>query len=168
MAAVQETVRPPTGHPPWWRRGPVVVGIVVLILSAELILGWHALAGALTQLRAPRWGWGLGAVAAEIASMGTYARMQRALLRGARPKVSVRKHVATAYAAHPLSATLPGGPVFSTSFNFQQLRGFGASAAVASWCIAFSGVLSTGALIVIGAAGGILTRNSGGWHSLVG
>jgi hypothetical protein len=62
---------------------------------------------------------------------------------------------------------LPGGPVFSTTFNFQQLRRFGASAAVASWCIALSGVLSTGALIVIGSAGGILARNSGSWHSLV-
>ena len=46
-------------------------------------------------------------------------------------KVSIRKHVATAYAAHSLSATLPGGPVFSTTFNFQQMRRFGASAAVA-------------------------------------
>jgi uncharacterized membrane protein YbhN (UPF0104 family) len=119
-------------------------------------------------LRAPRWDWVLGAVAAEVASMGTYARMQRALLRGAGTKVPIRKHVATAYAAHSLSATLPGGPVFSTTFNFQQLRRFGASAAVASWCIALSGVLSTGALIVIGSAGGILTRNSGGWHSLIG
>ena len=168
MAAVQEPVRSRPGHPPWWRRGPVVVAIVGLILGAELILGWSALVGALTELRAPRWGWVLGAVAAEVASMGTYARMQRALLRGAGTKVSIRKHVATAYAAHSLSATLPGGPVFSTTFNFQQMRRFGASAAVASWCIALSGVLSTGALIVIGAAGGILARHSGSWHSLVG
>ena len=166
MAAVQEPVRSRPGHPPWWRRGPVVVAIVVLILGAELILGWSALVGALTELRAPRWGWVLGAVAAEVASMGTYARMQRALLRGAGTKVSIRKHVATAYAAHSLSATLPGGPVFSTTFNFQQMRRFGASAAVASWCIALSGVLSTGALVVIGSAGGILTRHSGSWHSL--
>ena len=167
MAAVQETIRPTTGSPPWWRRGPVVVGIVVLILGVELIAGWHALAGALRQLRAPHWGWVAGALLAEVASMGTFARMQRALLRGAGTKVSVRKHVATAYAAHSLSATLPGGPVFSTTFNFQQLRRFGASPAVASWCIALSGVLSTGALIAIGSAGGILTRDSGSWHSLV-
>jgi hypothetical protein len=108
------------------------------------------------------------AVAAELASMGTYARMQRALLRGAGTTVSIRRHVATAYAAHSLSATLPGGPVFSTSFNFQQLRRFGASPAVASWCIALSGVLSAGALVVIGAVGGLLARNTGTWHSLVG
>jgi putative heme transporter len=168
MAAVQETVRPPTGRPPWWRRGPVVVAIVALILGVELILGWHSLAGALTQLKAPRWGLVTAAVAAEVASMGTYARMQRALLRGAGTTVSIRKHVATAYAAHSLSATLPGGPVFSTTFNFQQMRRFGASPAVASWCIALSGTLSTVSLVVIGSVGGILARNSGSWHALVG
>jgi uncharacterized protein (TIRG00374 family) len=166
MAAVQENVRPTTGLPPWWRRRTVVVSIVVLILGVELILGWRALAGALHQLREPHWGWVAGAVAAELASMGSFARMQRALLRGAGTKVSMRKHVATAYAAHSLSSTLPGGPVFSTTFNFQQLRRYGASAAVASWCIALSGVLSTGALIVIGSVGGLLTRHSGSWHSL--
>lgn len=168
MADVQETVRPTTGTPPWWRRGPVVAGVVVLILGVELLFGWHALAGALRQLQAPHWGWVVGALAAELASMGTYARMQRALLRGAGTKVSVRKHVATAYAAHSLSSTLPGGPVFSTTFSFQQMRRFGASPAVASWCVALSGVLSTSALIVIGAAGGLLARHSGSWHSLVG
>jgi uncharacterized membrane protein YbhN (UPF0104 family) len=153
--------------PKWWRRGPVVAGIVVVILGIELYLGWPALAGALAHLRTPRWNWVAAALLAEIASMGTYARMQRALLRGAGTKVPVRKHVATAYAAHSLSATLPGGPVFSTSFNFQQMRRFGASPAVASWCIALSGALSAGALVVIGAVGGILARSAGSWRPLV-
>ncbi len=168
MAVQQETARPTTGVPPWWRRKPAVAGIVVAVLGAELVLGWSSLAGALAQLSAPRWNWVAAALAAELASMGTYARMQRALLRGAGTKVSMRRHVATAYAAHSLSATLPGGPVFSTTFNFQQLRRFGVSPAVASWCIALSGVLSAGALVVIGAVGGLLARNTGSWHSLVG
>jgi len=167
MSTLQETARPPTG-PPWWRRGPVVAAVVALILGVELIFGWHALIDALVQLRAPRWSWVLAALGAELASMGTYARMQRALLRGAGTKVSIGRHVATAYAAHSLSATLPGGPVFSTTFNFQQLRRYGASPAVASWCIALSGTLSTGALIVIGSAGGILARDSSGWRALLG
>ena len=168
MAVQQQTAGPTGGSAPWWRRGPVVAAVVVLILGVELILGWSSLVAAVHQLRAPRWTWVAAAVVAELASMGTYARMQRALLRGAGTKVSIRRHVATAYAAHSLSATLPGGPVFSTTFNFQQLRRFGASPAVASWCIAISGVLSTGALVVIGAVGGLLARNTGSWHSLVG
>ncbi len=168
MAVQQQSIPATSGPVPWWRRGPVVAGFVVLILGAELIIGWSALSGALAQLRAPRWNWVAAAVVAELISMGAYARMQRALLRGAGTRVSLRRHVTTAYAAHSLSATLPGGPVFSTTFNFQQLRRFGASAAVASWCVALSGVLSTGALVVIGAAGGILARHTGSWHTLVG
>jgi putative heme transporter len=166
MAVHPGTAPAATGTPPWWRRGPIVAAVVLLILGLELIFGWSALIGALTQLRAPRWNWVAFAVLAELASMGTYARMQRALLWGAGTKVSIRRHVATAYAAHSLSATLPGGPVFSTTFNFQQLRRYGASAAVASWCIALSGVLSTGALVVIGAAGGLLARDTSSWHTL--
>lgn len=157
-----------TDTPPWWRRRPVVVAVVLLILLTELIVGWHPLVEAVAQLRTPHWNWVAGAVVAEIASMGSYARMQRALLRGAGTKVQVRKHVALAYAAHSLSATLPGGPVFSTTFNFQHMRRFGASSAVASWCIALSGVLSAGALVVIGAIFGILTRSTGSWQTLLG
>jgi len=122
-----------TTPPAWWRRTPAVVAVVVLILGVELVIGWPSLAEALRQLRAPAWNWVAGAVIAEIASMSTYARMQQALLRGAGTTVPVRRHVALAYAAHSLSATLPGGPVFSTAFNFQTLRRYGASSAVASW-----------------------------------
>jgi putative heme transporter len=168
MTAPDDNARPTTDALPWWRRGPVVAVVVVLILAVELALGWPALAGALHQLRTPQWDWVAAALLAELASMGTYARMQRALLRGAGTTVKVRRHVAVAYAAHSLSATLPGGPLFSTTFNFQQMRRFGASPAVASWCIALSGALSAGALVTIGAVGGILARASGSWRTLTG
>jgi uncharacterized membrane protein YbhN (UPF0104 family) len=169
MASPAQTATATTsGPPPWWRRGTVVAGIVVAVLGVELTLGWHALAQALAQLRRPEWSWVAGALAAEVVSMGTFARMQRTLLRGAGTKVPVRRHVALAYASHSLSATLPGGPLFSTTFNFQQMRRFGASPAVASWCIALSGVLSTGTLIIIASIGGILARSSSGsWHKLL-
>jgi putative heme transporter len=162
MAPTEQTATPTRR-----RRGPVVAAVILLILGLELVFGWSALTGAFHQLRTPAWNWVAGAVVAEIASMGTYARMQRALLYGAGTKVKVRRHVAMAYAAHSLSATLPGGPVFSTAFSFKQMRRYGASAAVASWCIALSGVLSAGALIVIGAVFGILTRSTGSWQTLL-
>ncbi|GAA4596640.1 uncharacterized membrane protein YbhN (UPF0104 family) [Actinoplanes octamycinicus] len=157
-----------TGTPAAATRGPLVAAVLVIVLGGELILGWPALTAAIAQLRTPHWGWVGAALAAEIVSMGTYARMQRALLRGAGTKVSVRRHVAMAYAAHSLSVTLPGGPVFSTSFNFRQMRRYGVSPAAASWCIALSGVLSTGALILVGSVGGLLTRNTGSWRTLLG
>jgi uncharacterized membrane protein YbhN (UPF0104 family) len=168
MAVQQESARPAKGSPPWWRRGPAVAVVALIVVGVELIVGWRSLIGALTHLREPRWDWVAAALAAEIASMGTYARMQRALLRGAGTKVKIAEHIVTAYAAHSLSSTLPGGPVFSTTFNFQRMRRYGASPAVASWCIALSGVLSAGALVAIGAAGGLLTRDADSWQTLVG
>jgi uncharacterized membrane protein YbhN (UPF0104 family) len=168
MRRMTDLDTPDTGTPARHRRAAAVAVVVLVVLLVELVIGWSSLLGALHQLRTPDWRWLGAALAAELASMGTYARMQRALLRGAGTKVDIRRHVAVAYAAHSLSATLPGGPVFSTSFNFQQMRRFGASAAVASWCIALSGVLSAGALVVIGAVGGILTRSTGSWSTLVG
>jgi len=168
MAVTGNAAQATTAESPvWWRRGPVVASIAVAIIGVELFFGWSALVGALTELRAPHWNWVAGALVAEVASMGMFARMQGALLRGAGTRVPIRKHVAMAYAAHSLSTTLPGGPVFSTTFNFQQMRRLGASPAVASWCIALSGALSTGALIVIGAVGGILARNAGSWRPLL-
>jgi uncharacterized membrane protein YbhN (UPF0104 family) len=168
MPVPVQSARPAAAAPAWWRRGPVVAAVVVVLLGMELVVGWSSLVAAVHQLRTPRWGWVAGALLAEVASMGTYARMQRALLRGAGTTVPIRSHVAMAYAAHSLSVSLPGGPLFSTTFNFQQMRRFGASPAVASWCIALSGALSTGALVIIASVGGILARTDGGWPELAG
>jgi len=167
-ATTPPAVYTPPEPTPLRRRGAVAVtALAVLVLGGELLLGWPSLVAALGQLRTPHVGWLLAAFAAEIASMGLYARMQRRLLRSAGTRVQLTRHVALAYAAHSLSVTLPGGPVFSTSFNFRQMRHFGASPAVASWCIALSGALSSGALVLIGAAGGLLARTSGSWRALL-
>ncbi|MEV1289471.1 lysylphosphatidylglycerol synthase transmembrane domain-containing protein [Micromonospora sp. NPDC049679] len=149
------------------RRRVVVTAVVLTILAVEVVLGAPSLADALNQLRTPHWGWVVAAVVAEVVSMGGYARMQRRLLRAAGTRLSVRRHVALAYAAHSLSVTLPGGPLFSTRYNFQQMRRYGASAAVASWCIALSGILSSAALVLIGIVGGIVAGGGGSWARLV-
>jgi uncharacterized membrane protein YbhN (UPF0104 family) len=107
-------------------------------------------------------------VIAEVAAMGAYGRMQRRLLRSAGVRVPVRRSVALAYAAHSLSATLPGGPAFSTRFNFQQMRRFGATPAVAAWCIALSGLLSAAGLAVVTAAGAVAANGVPDWRTLAG
>jgi uncharacterized membrane protein YbhN (UPF0104 family) len=150
----------------WLRIGLTVVAAAVL--GVELVLGWPALAAAFAQFRTPSPGWVAAAVLVEMASMRAYARMQRRLLRSAGIEVSLLRHVALAYAAHSLSVTLPGGPAFSTSFNFQQLRRFGASPAVASWCIALSGILSAGALALVTLLGGIAANGRPNWPALAG
>lgn len=138
------------------------------MFAAELAWGWNALASAAAHLGAPHTGWLAAALAAEVISMGAYARMQRRLLRSAGVCAPLSRHVALAYAAHSLSVTLPGGPAFSTRLNYQQMRRFGASPAVASWSIALSGILSATALAVITVAGTLGAQETLRWPDLAG
>ena len=138
------------------------------LFAGELALGWPSLTSALSQLRAPRPGWLLAAFGAALAAMAVYARMQRHLLTSAGVRVSLRSQLALTYAAHSLNETLPGGPAFSTQLNYQQMRRFGATPAVASWCIALSGILSTAALAAVTAVGALAGHGTPPWVSLVG
>ena len=148
-----------------WKLVPVV--LVLAILVVEAIVGGPSLEAALTELHTPNWAWLAGALFVELCSMSGYARMQRRLLRSAGADVEFKHHVALAYAAHSLSVSLPGGPLFSTHYNFQQMRRYGASAAAASWSIALSGILSSVALVLIGVGSAILAGSSSGWSTLL-
>jgi uncharacterized membrane protein YbhN (UPF0104 family) len=149
----------------WLRAGAIAA--LIALFGTELALGWPSLAAAVSQLRAPNPAWLAAAVLAETASMRCYARMQRRLLRSAGVRVSIVRHIALAYAAHSLSVTLPGGPAFSTQLNYRQMRRFGASPAVASWCIALSGILSAGALGILTAVGALAAHNTPPWRTLL-
>lgn len=148
-----------------WPRRAAVTGVLALF-AVELALGWPSLTAALSQLRAPQPGWLAAAVVSELAAMSMYARMQRRLLRSAGVRVPIYRHIALAYAAHSLSVTLPGGPAFSTRFNYQQMRRFGATPAVASWCIALSGILSAAALAVVTTGGALAAHGTPPWRTL--
>jgi uncharacterized membrane protein YbhN (UPF0104 family) len=146
-----------------WLR-PAAVAALIALFGTELALGWHSLADAFGHLSAPHPGWLTIAVLAEIASMGAYARMQRRLLLSAGIKRPITDHLALAYAAHSLSVTLPGGPAFSTRFNYQQMIRFGATPAIASWCIALSGILSATALAAVTTAGALAAGGATQWR----
>jgi uncharacterized membrane protein YbhN (UPF0104 family) len=149
-----------------WIR-PAAAGALFVLFAIELTVGWPALAGALRQLRAPHIGWLALVVLAELAAMSAYARMQRRLLHSAGVRSALRDHAKLAYAAHSLNETLPGGPAFSTRLNYQQMRRFGATPAVASWAIALSGIMSTTALAVITAGSALAAGGSTHWPRLV-
>lgn len=144
-----------------------IVAVLVMV-TVELVLGWDSLVTALHQLRRPHLGWLFLAVAAEIVSMNAYARMQRRLLQSAGVKTPFMENVHLAYAAHSLNETLPGGPAFSTRLNFQQMRRFGATPAVASWVIALSGILSACALAVITVGSALAAGGNADWRHLIG
>jgi uncharacterized membrane protein YbhN (UPF0104 family) len=155
-----------TAHRYRWIR-PVAVGAVLILFAAEITIGWSSLSSALHQLRTPRVGWLLLVILAELAAMSTYARLQRRLLRSAGVHSSYRDHVRLAYAAHSLNETLPGGPAFSTRLNYQQMRRFGATPAVATWAIALSGILSSIALAAITAGDALASGGAASWAELV-
>ncbi|MFF5290199.1 TIGR00374 family protein [Paractinoplanes globisporus] len=144
----------------------VGIGAVLTLLAVELVLGWSSLADALRQLRTPHPGWLLLATLAELAAMNAYGRMQRHLMRSAGVRASIVQHLRLAYAAHSLSATLPGGPAFSTRFNYQQMRRLGASPAIASWSIALSGIMSACALGALTLASALAAGGTTHWQHL--
>nr|WP_281270944.1 lysylphosphatidylglycerol synthase transmembrane domain-containing protein [Actinoplanes lutulentus] len=132
----------------------------------ELVLAWPRLAEAVSHLQAPHPGWLAAAVAMALGSMANYGRMQRSLLRSADVRLSLHQHIGMAYAAHSLNETLPGGPAFSTRFNYQQLRRYGVSPAIASWSIALSGIFSAAALAAISAGAAVAANSKPSWGTL--
>ncbi|WP_436535992.1 lysylphosphatidylglycerol synthase transmembrane domain-containing protein [Actinoplanes sp. HUAS TT8] len=148
-----------------WIR-PVAAGAVLVLFATEIIIGWSSLAEALHHLRAPRLGWLALVVVAELAAMSAYARMQRRLLHSAGVPSRYRDNARLAYAAHSLNETLPGGPAFSTRLNYQQMRRFGASPAIASWAIALSGILSALALAAVTAGATLASGGATSWADL--
>jgi uncharacterized membrane protein YbhN (UPF0104 family) len=150
-----------------WLRRSALLALLVLF-AVELKLGWPSLSSALAQLHTSHPGWIAAALAAELMAIVAYARMQRRLLLSTGLRVPLHRHVALAFAAHSLNETLPGGPAFSVPFNFQQIRRFGASPAVASWSIALSGVLSATALAAVGVTGALIGGGTPPWYRLSG
>ena len=145
-----------------WVR-PAALTAVLILFAVEITIGWSSLSAALHQLRTPSLGWLALVVVAELAAMSAYAHMQRRLLRSAGVRPSYGDNVRLAYAAHSLNETLPGGPAFSTRLNYQQMRRFGATPAVASWAIALSGILSAVALAVINTGGALASGGATSW-----
>ena len=137
---------------PRWLGGAALAAL----LLTEAVLGGQDLVAALGRLTEPDWRWVIAAAFVELASMGAYARMQRRLLRGEGVAVTLPAAVRLAYAAHALSISLPGGPVFSTAYNFRRMRELGASSAIASSCIALGSVLSSAALVSVAALAELL------------
>ena len=105
--------------------------------------------------------WLLVAVVFELASMVVFARLQRWLLRAGGVRVPLLTMVEIALAGNAMSTSLPGGPAWSASWAFGQLRRRGANRVLAGWVIVVAGALSSFAVFVIVAAGAFIAGNSG-------
>ncbi|MDG4663019.1 YbhN family protein [Mycobacterium sp. 236(2023)] len=150
----------------WWLRW-VLIGLAVIVLTIELALVRDQLAKAWKSLLSANWLWVLAAAVAAMASMHSFAQIQRTLLRSAGVRVHQWRSEAAFYAGNALSTTLPGGPVLSATFIYRQQRLWGASPLVASWQLVMSGVLQVVGLALLGLGGAFLLGASKNPLSLI-
>ncbi|BBZ26189.1 membrane protein [Mycolicibacterium madagascariense] len=165
---MSELVAPPyrTRGGYWWLRW-VVIGIAVAVLAVEVVLVWDQLAKAWRSLLSANGWWVVAAIVAAVASMHSFAQIQRTLLRSAGVVVKQWRSEAAFYAGNALSTTIPGGPVLSATFVYRQQRMWGASPVVASWQLVMSGALQVVGLGLIGLGGAFLLGASKNPLSLI-
>lgn len=152
-------------HAPGWlsriRPGiAVLAGAAVAVLVVEVVLVAPYLVRALSSIEDANPWWLVLALAAEVGSMASFARLQRVMLRSGGVSVRMRDALATAFAGNAMSVTLPGGSIASFAYTLRRMRSWGASAPLAAFSLAATGVLSTIALTVLAAAGGALAGDS--------
>lgn len=150
----------------WWLRW-VLIGVAVAVLTVEVVMVWEQLAKAWRSLLAATWWWVAAAAVAALASMHSFAQIQRTLLRSAGVQVKQWRSEAAFYAGNALSTTLPGGPVLSATFVYRQQRLWGASPLVASWQLVMSGALQVVGLALLGLGGAFLLGASKNPLSLI-
>ncbi len=156
-----------TGRRRGWARTARLVlgGLVVAMLTTELVLAGPTIESAVADLARSSAEWLIVAVAAALASMIAFAAVRRQILRAAGITVPLRTALAVSYAAGAIHTTLPGGTVLSTGYAFRRLRSWGACTVVATWCLTVTGLLATATLSVIGVTG--LLLGGGGTGSLL-
>ena len=150
----------------WWLRW-AIVGIALVVLIVEIVLVWDQLALAWRSLYTAKWYWVLAAIGAALASMHSFAQIQRTLLKSAGVRVKQWRSEAAFYAGNAVSTTLPGGPVLSATFIYRQERLWGASPVVASWQLVMGGVLQVVGLGLLGLGGAFLLGAKNNPFSLI-
>ena len=145
----------------------MIIVVAVTVLAVEVVLVWDQLSKAWKSLLSANWWWVLAAAVAALASMHSFAQIQRTLLKSAGVHVKQWRSEAAFYAGNALSTTMPGGPVLSATFVYRQQRIWGASPVVASWQLVMSGVLQVVGLALLGLAGAFLLGASRNPLSLI-
>jgi uncharacterized protein (TIRG00374 family) len=106
------------------------------------------------------WGWVAAAVACEMASVATFARLRRSLLRTGGMNVPLTRMGALTLASSAVNVTFPAGAVVSTGYLYKQLRRTGAGAPLVAWTLAATAVVSGAAFTVLAMAGTVLSGGS--------
>lgn len=148
-----------SGRRRWW---PAVLGGALLVAAiGGMALAARPIVGtAVSALGHLDWPWIPLGLLAQASSLAGFARAQRRLLRVGGLDVHLLSVMAVTYAGNAISLSLPVvGAEASAVFTFRQYRARGASAALAGWELAVSGVLSTFAFALMLAGGAIASHS---------
>lgn len=149
----------------WLRVGIVV--LVVVVLSVESYFVWPHLAQAWRHIDEINWWWVVACLFAALASMDSYAHVQRVLMGSAGVRVRQRESLAVILASNSISQTMPGGQVLAPAFIYRESRKWGATPVVASWQLVMSGLLAGVGLAVLGLGGALLAGAKTNPYSVV-
>lgn len=134
----------------WSKLLRLVVVVVILAVATVVLVDKHQeVTGALHLLRHLRWGWVLGAAAAEALSLLPFARLQRWMFRAGGVRLGFWSTVWVTVAGNALGTSLPGGVAWSTAWMFHQYRRRGADRSLTVWALATAGLLSGIVLFVL-------------------
>lgn len=156
-----------TGQKSWKKTARTVVTVVIVVLAL-----WGAYehrseisdaGGMFSRIRVA---WLLVAIAAELASMGVFARLQRWLLAAGGVHIPFLLMVEITLAGNAMSTTLPGGAAWSATWVYEQLRRRGAEKVLAGWVLLVAGALASFAVFVILAVGAWVAGSRGPVSSL--
>lgn len=141
-----------------------VLALVVWMLSSHTdeLSGLNSLFGRLHL-------WALlPAAAIEAASLASFARMQRELLRagGVRPRLS--SLFGLTLASQAIINSLPAGTAVASVYGFRWFRRFGADDTLAVWALVGTAVAATLSLALVAAAGVALAASYGASLDLIG
>ncbi|MGU3437932.1 lysylphosphatidylglycerol synthase transmembrane domain-containing protein [Actinomycetes bacterium M1A6_2h] len=149
-----------------WLKWVGALALVALLVGEGVYL-WPRLHESWKALSDIEWGFLLACVVAQAVSLSAFARVQKRLLQAGGVRVSQSKSLSVVYGSTAMSVTLPAGQVFSTAFTYRQTRRWGATPVVASWQLAFSGVIAACGLAVLGVGGALLVGGTTNVYTLV-
>jgi putative heme transporter len=132
--------------------------LALVIVEIALVAPHFADSGA--ALDHVKWGWVAAAVACEVASIATFARLRRSLLRAGGLPVPQRQMGALTLASNAIAVSAPAGLAVSAGYLYRQLRRLGASAPLITWTLAAGAVVSTATFSVITLAGAVLAGDT--------
>ena len=105
--------------------------------------------------------WLLAAVAFEVASMASFARVQRITLSAGGVKIPLLEALRITYASNAVSVTVPvAGSTAATANTASEYSHQGADPALITWTLLITGIVSTLAFAFLIALGAVLSGNA--------